>query len=59
MDTHDTSAFARIHICVEKIVLLCSVKDRATFFALFFEMKGRAKDEMEELLVKVEAASLN
>ncbi|KAJ3286035.1 hypothetical protein HDU79_006786 [Rhizoclosmatium sp. JEL0117] len=59
VDTHDTSAFARIHICVEKVVLLCSVKDRATFFALFFEMKGRAKDEMEELLVKVEAASLN
>ncbi|ORY28116.1 hypothetical protein BCR33DRAFT_858202 [Rhizoclosmatium globosum] len=58
VDTQDTTSFARIHICVERIVLLCSVKDRAEFFSLFFELKGRAKDEMEELLVKIEAASL-
>ncbi|ORY39818.1 hypothetical protein BCR33DRAFT_719642 [Rhizoclosmatium globosum] len=55
---HEPSSFFRIHICMAKLVLLCSVKDRAAFFSLVYEMRTEAKDEMEDLLLKMEATTL-
>ncbi|ORY39816.1 hypothetical protein BCR33DRAFT_719641 [Rhizoclosmatium globosum] len=58
LEHQESQSFFRVNICVSKMVLLCSVKDRAAFFSLFVEMRGENGREVDALLRKLEATSL-
>ncbi|KAJ3281172.1 hypothetical protein HDU79_011041 [Rhizoclosmatium sp. JEL0117] len=55
LDTQEPEYLIRLHICIAKIVVLCSVRDRTNFSELFYDMRAGVYREIESMMTKIEA----